>query len=231
VSRRFAIYFAAPEGSALEAFGRSWIGRDHVTGAPAAPPRIEGLSPARQREVAAFPRHYGFHATLKPPFELAPDRSRDELLAALAGFAATRRRFEAPPVEVQALSGFIAFKLSAPSEDMVALAADCVTTFEPFRAPLCASEIERRRAAGLSARQDRYLLAWGYPYVFEEFDFHMTLTGRLGDPERTMVLEALRALALPLAAASLPVDAVSLYEQPDRDRPFRLTARFPFGDR
>ncbi|HEX6143992.1 MAG TPA: DUF1045 domain-containing protein [Geminicoccaceae bacterium] len=231
MSRRFAIYFAAPEGSALEAFGRSWIGRDHVTGAPVAPPRIAGLSPTRQREVAAFPRHYGFHATLKAPFELAPDRGRDELLTALAGFAATRRRFVAPPVEVQALSGFIAFKLSAPSEDMAALAADCVTTFEPFRAPPRASEIERRRAAGLSARQDRYLLAWGYPYVFEEFDFHMTLTGRLEDPERNVVLEALRALALPLVEAPLPVDAVSLYEQPDRDRPFRLTARFPFGDR
>lgn len=231
MSRRFAIYFAAPEGSALEAFGRSWIGRDHVTGAPVEPPRVEGLSAARQREVAAFPRHYGFHATLKAPFELAPGRRRDELVTALAGFAGLRRPFAAPPVEVRALSSFIAFKLSARSVEMEALAADCVATFEPFRAPLRTVEIERRRAAGLSARQDRYLLAWGYPYVFEEFDFHMTLTGRLQDPERRQALDALRTLAAPLTGVPLLVDGVSLYEQPERDRPFRLTARFPFGDR
>lgn len=227
--RRFAVYFAPPEGSRLEAFGRSWIGRDHVTGKAVEPPRIDGLSTARQREIAAFPRTYGFHATLKAPFELRERRTLAELFDAAAAFAASRSPFTAPPLAIQGLSGFIAFKLSEPSPEMDSLAADCVREFEDFRAPLRPADIERRRAGGLTDRQDRYMLAFGYPYVFEEFRFHMTLTGRLQDPERTVVLKALRDLARPLDGEALPVDAICLYEQAGRDAPFILTHRFPFA--
>lgn len=229
MSRRFAVYYAPPPGSALEAFGRSWIGRDHVTGDAVEPPPVAGLSAARQREIAAFPRAYGFHATLKAPFELRERRQRALLVEAVAAFAAERQPFAAPPLEIHGLSGFIAFKLGAPSVEMDRLAADCVTAFEPFRAPLRTADIERRRAGGLTERQDRYMLAFGYPYVFEEFRFHMTLTGRLQDPERSAVLQALRALAAPLEGRPLPVDAICLYEQAGRDEPFVLTGRFPFS--
>ena len=34
--------------------------------------------------------------------------------------------------------------------------------------------------AGSPPRQDANLLRWGYPYVLEDFRFHMTLTERLG---------------------------------------------------
>ena len=227
MSRRYAVYFAPPAGSALEAFGRSWIGRDHVTGEPVEPPTLGGLSAGCQRAIAAFPRRYGFHATLKAPFELAPGRTREELLGALRAFARDRPRFVAPPLSLEGLSGFIAFKLSAPSPEMDALAAGCVAAFEPFRAPLALADIARRRASGLSARQDRYLMRWGYPYVMEEFRFHMTLTGRLEEPSRSVVLDALRPVTGDLTRAPLPVDAISLYEQPARDQPFLLTARFP----
>ena len=127
------------------------------------------------------------------------------------------------------LSGFIAFMLGEPSGEMDRLAADCVRAFEPFRAALRAEDLERRLAGGLSEREQRYLLIWGYPYVFEEFRFHMTLTGRLDQPERSEVLDVLRALAAPIMSQPLVVDALSLYEQPSRDQPFLLTARFPFG--
>lgn len=50
---------------------------------------------------------------------------------------------------------------------------------DAFRAPAAEAELERRRKAGLSPRQDALLAQWGYPYVMEEFRFHMTLTGRL----------------------------------------------------
>jgi putative phosphonate metabolism protein len=230
VSRRFAIYYAPSEGSSLEAFGRSWIGRDHVTGNAVEPPRIPGLSAARQRELAAFPWTYGFHATLKAPFELREQRTRNELVDAATAFATGRQRFTAPPLEVQGLSGFIAFKLTQPSPEVDRLAADCVTAFEPFRAPLRPADLERRRAGGLTERQDRYMLSFGYPYVFEEFRFHMTLTGRLQDPERYAVLQELRALAAPLGGRALSVDAICLYEQASRDEPFVLTRRFPFKE-
>ena len=49
----------------------------------------------------------------------------------------------------------------------------------PFARPPGAAELERRRKAGLSAAQEKMLLRWGYPYVLDEFRFHLTLTGRL----------------------------------------------------
>jgi putative phosphonate metabolism protein len=226
--RRYAIYYAPAEGSALEAFGRSWIGRDHVTGAPIDPPVVPGLDAARQRQVSAFPRHYGFHATLTAPVELHPERTRDELVASLREFAAARKAFLGPPVAPMGLSGFIAFKLTGPCAPLHQLADDCVRSFEPFRAPLREDDVARRRAGGLTPRQVCYLVEWGYPYVFEEFRFHMTLTGRLQDPERSQVLDAVQKLAVPLIDQPLQVDAVSLYEQSARDEPFLLTARFPF---
>jgi hypothetical protein len=59
------------------------------------------------------------------------------------------------------------------------LAADCVTVFDRFRRPLTPQERNRRIAAGARARQIENLDRWGYPFVFEDFRFHMTLTGAI----------------------------------------------------
>ena len=71
------------------------------------------------------------------------------------------------------------------------LAQACVETFEPFRAPLAEEELARRRAVPLSARQEANLERWGYPYVAEDFRFHMTLTARLFGAELSAVEAAL----------------------------------------
>ncbi|HET6519502.1 MAG TPA: DUF1045 domain-containing protein, partial [Geminicoccaceae bacterium] len=95
--------------------------------------------------------------------------------------------------------------------------------------PSDAAELSRRRAAGLTARQDALLLAWGYPYVFEEFRFHLTLTERLGEPERGEVMAVLADLTTPLRRTPLRVESVCLFEQSDRGSPFVATARYPLG--
>ena len=66
---------------------------------------------------------------------------------------------------------------------------------------------------------------WGYPYVFEAFRFHMTLTGRLAADER----ETWRArLAEAYGDADgLVVDALTLLRQ-DGTAPFRVVSRIPF---
>ncbi len=45
-------------------------------------------------------------------------------------------------------------------------------------------ELQRRRAANLTPRQEFLLMHWGYPYVLDEFRFHMTLTRRLPDEKQ-----------------------------------------------
>ncbi|MGI9416516.1 MAG: DUF1045 domain-containing protein [Geminicoccaceae bacterium] len=225
---RVAVYFAPPEGSELEAFGRCFLGRDHVSGEKIEQPRIDGLDIDDLEGITRSARHYGFHATLKAPFMLKDGRGLDELQEVAKAFAAGRTAFDAPPLEITALSRWIAFTLSAPCREMDRLAADCVRDFEPFRAPLGETEIARHRKSGLTPRQDERLLVYGYPHIFEDFHFHMTLAGPLDGARRDHVLDILKGEAAALECAPLRVDAIALYEQPDRDSPFTRTARFPF---
>ncbi len=229
MSRRYAIYYAPSPDSDLEAFGRRWLGRDHVTGEAVEQLKLEGLDATEQAEITHSARHYGFHATLKAPFELAADREADELYAAARRFAAAREQFEAPPLRIAKISKWIAFILSAASLPMNKLAADCVRDFEDFRAPLSNADIQRRRKSGLSTRQDEQLLAFGYPHIFEDFQFHMTLAGPLEPARQEDVYQQLLAVSPPFEQRSFVVDAISIYEQADRDQPFIQTARLPFG--
>lgn len=225
---RYAIYFAPPQGSPLGAFAARWLGRDAEGNAVERLP-VPGFAPERLAEIVAPAGHYGFHATLKPPFALAPCGARGELDEALARFAAGQAPFAAPPLRLDAIAGFIALTLSAPCPGMDALAARCVHEFDAFRAPPAEAETAQRRSAGLTPRQDALLQRWGYPYVMEEFRFHMTLTGRLDAGERAALQASLAPLAAPLCAAPLQVDAVALFAQSDRAAPFRLARRYEFG--
>jgi putative phosphonate metabolism protein len=224
---RSAVYVAPAPGSALEAFGCGWLGRA-LDGSPLTQPAVPGIDPARLLEITSSPRHYGFHGTLKAPFALAAGKSADALGEAVEAFARGREAFEIT-LEVGSLGGFIAFVPAASSASLDALAADCVEAFDGFRAPLDEAEIARRRASGLSPRQDRHLLRYGYPYVLDDFRFHMTLTERLQPPERDGVLALLAARAAPICAKPLTIDAIAIFEQPSREAPFTLRRRFPFA--
>jgi putative phosphonate metabolism protein len=227
VTARAAIYYTAPQDSDLSTFAAAWLGRDVAAGRDVARRPIAGIDAARQEEITRSPRHYGFHATLKAPFELGEEQELEDLRHALANFVVGRRPVEAPPLVLSDLYGFLALTLSAPSPEVDALAGDCVDVFERFRAPLSEDDLARRREADLTPHQEALLLRWGYPYVFDEFRFHMTLTERLEDDERRMVQAALTPHVAPLCEAPLVVDGVSLVAQPDRTSPFVVVARFP----
>jgi putative phosphonate metabolism protein len=224
---RSAIYYAPASGSALEAFGCGWLGRA-LDGAPLAQPAVAGLDRARLWEITRSPRYYGFHGTLKAPFALADGRSAESLGEAIEAFVRRRAPFDVR-LKIGSLDGFIAFVPAAASPVLDALAADCVVAFDGFRAPLDGAEIARRRAAGLTRRQEQYLLRYGYPYVLDDFGFHMTLTERLQPPERDEVLAILAERAAPICTKPLRVDAIAIFEQPSREAPFSLRQRFPFG--
>jgi putative phosphonate metabolism protein len=230
MSRRYAIYYAPPPGSDLGAFGRRWLGRDHVTGEPVEPLKLDDIDAAQHMEITRSARHYGFHATLKAPFELAVGKETEELYARARLFASAREKFETPPLEIAKISRWVAFVLSSSSEAMNELAADCVRDFEDFRAPLSDVDIDRRRRSGLSPRQDEQLLAFGYPYIFDDFQFHMTLAGPMESVQQEKVHHILQAVSPPFEQHPFIVDAIAIYEQPSRDLPFIQTARLPFGE-
>jgi 2'-5' RNA ligase len=225
---RFAIYYAPPADSPLSAVGAAWIGRDAGSGEPRDQPAAPGFEPSRFAAVTTFPRFYGFHATLKAPFELAEGKTRAEVFAAADAFAAPRRGFTLR-LEPAALSAFVALVEREASAEMQALHIGCLEAFEPFRAPLSAADTQRRLAAGLDETGRSNLARWGYPYVREQFKFHMTLSTALEAGEGEALLMAAREVFSPVLAAPVPVDGVCVFEQEARDAPFRLVHRAMFA--
>jgi hypothetical protein len=102
-----------------------------------------------------------------------------------------------------------------------------VESLDRFRRPADAREVERRRAGGLNAKQDAYLLRWGYPYVFDEYRFHITLTGRLDDGARERLIPFLEHTASPMAGVPVPVVDLCVVVEREANGDFTLLKRFP----
>lgn len=224
---RYAIYYAPEHGSRLDRFGAELLGYDAYDAIDVPFPAATQL-PADWHRITQDPRKYGFHATLKPPMALAPGCGEDELIAACAAFAGTPRAIPRIEPVVDAISGFIAIVPAAASVSLDELAADCVRAFDRLRAPLTDADRARRNPQRLTPRQRDYLERWGYPYVMEEFRFHMTLTGRL-DPARSSPLEMLRERFRGLAIGSLSVDRIALFRQDGSDQRFRIIGDWPLS--
>ena len=227
MSRRYAVYLAPPPGSDLWRWGSRVLGRDAATGESLPGFALEGFTPAQWAALTAEPRRYGFHATLKAPFRLAPGRTPDEWAAAVAKLAAATPAFDLGALQVSALrfagGGFVALTPREVAPALRALEALAVRDLDAFRAPPDAAEIARRRPERLSARQRDHLAAYGYPYVLDEFRPHFTLTGALDDPDSVAA-----RLAAEIDAPSFPVDALVLFTQEDGE-PFRIWRRLPLG--
>ena len=224
---RYAIYYAPEADSPLWQRAAQWLGRDAATGAHVTQYIPQGFDGATFAALTADPRHYGYHATLKAPFTLAEGTSEEELLSAVEEFATQRAAFSVK-ISPQILGYFIAFRLVEKSPEMQALHEDCVCAFDKFRALPTHLELERRRNAKLNDRQDRQLVEWGYPYIFDDFRFHMTLSARIEDA-------AIRQTFLDAAMAFFADDigmhrfgSLCVFHQPDRESSFNVRARFPF---
>lgn len=226
---RYAVYFAPPADSPLARFGARWLGRDAESGRMIEQPPVEGIDPRRLARITASPRRYGFHATLRAPFEPTAGCGEPELIAALSAAASAVPAFVAPRLVLADLDGFVALVLATPSPEMDALHAACLEAMEAVRAAPSAALLARRRATGLTARQEDHLQRWGYPYVLSEFRFHMTLTERLEPGERRHAMDRLRPLVAPLTDTPLAVDEICLFHQPAVDRPFRIVRRAPLA--
>ena len=230
MNQRYAFYYAPRPEDGLAVAASQWLGWNPETGQARAMPRVSGIDAGRLVEVTAEPRLYGFHGTLKAPIALADEVSERELLDAVGHFAATRRAFAVPAMVLAELSGFLALVPAARCIELQDLADNCVVEFDGFRRPADEAELARRRAAGLSPRQDELLMRWGYPYVLEEWRFHLTLTGRIADAaERSAISAILRQRFAGFIDRPLSVADLCVFRQPAPGRPFTVMARFRLG--
>lgn len=184
--KRFAIYYTPREGAFAEA-AAAWLGWDLLHGRAARQPEILNLA-----ALTADPRKYGFHGTIKPPFRLADGVSPADLVDAVGDLAKSLQAVQLPGLELVLLDGFLAL---VPGHDpgLNDLASKVVQGLEAFRAPLTEAEIARRRPESLTPRQRELLAVYGYPYVMEEFQFHLTLSSRLGAAEASALRIAAQA--------------------------------------
>jgi hypothetical protein len=218
---RYAVYFVPHPETALYRFGAEVLGFDCYTGGDVDHEPDLGMSHREWSDLTREPRTYGFHATLKAPFHLAPDYVEADLVEAFWTFTAKPRRALCITPSVELLEHFAAIVPRQVSPDIHAFANACVSAFDRFRAQMTSQERARRLRHNVSARQIANIDRWGYPYVFEDFRFHMTLTGPIRRDQGPPILSLLRArFSARCGEASLPIDHIALLRQ---DTP---TARF-----
>ena len=217
---RIALYYAPGTDDPLHQRASAWLGRDAFSGAEIPQPAIAGVDIA---EVTADARGYGFHATLKPPFRVQGDIQA--ALQAAQDFAARTAPFALPPLQITDLDGFLALREAEPCPPLQALADGAVTALDPHRAPATEAEIARRKPEKLSPRQREYLASWGYPYVFAEWRFHMTLTRRLTPDEKAIILPAVTEALGDAPAVARTVTDICIFAQAAPGAPFTILER------
>lgn len=226
MTERYAIFFAPDRDSDLWARAAAWIGRDAATGEILKQPIPQDIAANAFASQTASARKYGFHGTIKPPMRLAAGKDRSALLARADTFAKTYAPIDIGPAAVQDLDGFLAVMPTTQTTALVQFAANCVAHFEPCRAPLTSAERERRLTSRLTQRQTELLDQYGYPYVMDEFRFHMTLTDRLDPAAQDAYKSAAIAWFADCLVAPVRLDRISIYHEAAPDAPFTRIADF-----
>ncbi len=228
MSERYAIYYAPPTTSELWQRASRWLGRDPATG-NVPNDGIAGIDGATLTAITPSATRYGFHATLKAPFPLADGKSREELEATLHTFSLRHGRVSLGPLELRLLDGFLALTPVVQSEALTDFAGQVVAGFEPFRAPMSASERERRLKSNLTAYQIGLMDHYGYPYVMDQFLFHMTLTDRMKPEQQEAVIAAASEWFAPVLGNPVMLDRLTLFHEPEPGEPFLRLSDFPLS--
>lgn len=219
---RFALYYSPDQDSPFHQRGADWLGYDAFTGAGRKQPG-DGLLAGKTET----PARYGFHATLKPPFRLNANASYQELETTTEILSESLRHVTITSLVLREIEGFLALVPDMQDESLSHLASVCVTALDPLREPANDAEIRRRKAEGLTPRQTEYLETWGYPYVFEDFRFHITLTAKLGADEMPEVRSLAAQHFASVIGQPLHISALTIFAEPDPTSAFIIKRQFP----
>ena len=230
MSERFALYYAPAADDPLSQLAAGWLGRDPAGTQPVPATTAGSISASERRRFTDSARRYGFHATMKAPMQLLPGLRRADLENELSRFAARTAPVSIGRLVVRSLDGFIALVAERQSPALTALAFEVVTHFERFRAPLTLAERQRRIHEGrLDASQVALLDRYGYPYVGNAFHFHMTLSDRLAEGDRSRVLGVAETWFEPELQRSHVLDRLALFHESEPGAPFVRIADFPLA--
>lgn len=225
---RYAVYFTPPHDDPLTETAQSWLGRNAFTGESLAAKSHVAFSGAKVSLHTASPRRYGFHATIVAPFTLKGGVTETELVEGLHAFCAKQNPIAIQQSIIGQMDAFFAIVPAEPHVLLNQLANDAVVYFSDMQAPLNERELARRTSQTLSARQISLLQRWGYPFVMEEFRFHMTLTGKVPASERAAMSDTLRDVFADALKQPLEVGGLALFVEPEPGAPFMVRSYVPF---
>lgn len=223
---RCAITYVPPPDDPLTVAAAAWLGRDSYSGMPRRI-EVEGLTAGDHSFLTALPRRSGFHATLKPPFVLEEGHSVRELERRLGQYA-TRLVPIALELTIAVIDTFFALVPVRPIASLDTVAANIVAEFDSYRRPMSPEDLERRSAARFTSTQLGNLAKWGSPFVFDQFRFHMTLTGPVDRAEREHVALVLARYFSGVSLA-ISVDRLVLAVQEEVHEPFGIHSAHPFA--
>ncbi len=104
-----------------------------------------------------------------------------------------------------------------------------VRSFEPFRAALSKADIARRKPEDLSEVHRANLLRWGYPYVMDEFRFHMTLTGQVVPERQAVIRDLLQETFAAHTGRPIAISGLAVFVERTRGAPFIVHSWLPLA--
>ncbi len=218
----YAVYWVPRRSDPLAPFGAAWTGWCAECGD--SQPR--GDFAELGLDVAAVTRElhcHGLHGVIRPPFRLAPGRSRFSVEHVLDTLAESLAAFRLPQLELAVTEGRVALVPAQSSGPLAAL----VTRVSDALAPLAARPAAVNGFAEAGLHADEPELA---AFRATGQRFHVPLS----DPMPVKQAEALKAALMPLVAPMLGaprrLGELALMGDPGGGRPLRVLQRYALRD-
>lgn len=238
IGRRLAGGVLAGTGGAGAALADACLANSNGTAAAAGdadsaaapdPFVIDDWNRAELDGITVDARRYGFHGTLKAPFRLRDGCTIDQLQHQLTRFAAPRQAVVIPQLKLSRIGEFFALVPVETPPELHSLAESIVVAFDEFRAPMTDAEFARRNPAALTQRGRELLKSLGYPYVLDEFRFHLTLTDRVPAAQQARVQHSLERWFAHCVARPVAIDVLGLLTESEPGAPFQLHSLHPLS--
>ena len=224
--KRYAIYYV-PSNNLFYKLGSSWLGWDTISGQPASQPETD--SAVNIQKITEAPRKYGLHATIKAPFRLGNNVNALELERQLEILCGSIKPIEFK-LKLSELSGFFALTPTVKNTEIRELHTKVVCELDEFRAPPTKDEFIKRRRNQLTSEQDQNLIKWGYPYIFKDFYFHITLTGKIPKNLKNTVTDDIKKFFEPVLQRKIFLSELALVGE-GHDGNFHVICQTPFGQK
>ncbi len=211
--KRYAIYYAPIENPELDLFGKCWLGWDPYKGEETTKSDLSKLPSFKKFSgLVLTPKQYGFHGTIKAPFRLKNKYTYSDLENKVREISKQIQSFHLDKLVIKKLGNFIAL---TPSKNLKVndVSNKFVEGLDFLRDDLSEDEIKKRHPHKLSFNQKKMLFKWGYPYVFNEFKFHLTLTGKLRIEEIDNVYKYLQTILKSVNLRKIHFKSICIFGQ------------------